>query len=163
MELRTVDINEIVPFADNPRINDHAVPDVAQSIKEVGYDNPIIVDENMVVLAGHTRLKALKLLGYEQVSVLVRRGLTEEQKAKYRLYDNKTAELAEWDVEKLVAEIEDLDFSAFDFSWDLPIETEEFGGTEYVNREYGEDEFGDETFEYECPCCGFRFNRKGTK
>lgn len=160
MKLITVGIDEIIPYENNPRFNDDAVADVARSIEEVGYDNPIIVDENMVVLAGHTRLKALKSLGRTRAEVLVREGLTEEQKDKYRLYDNRTAELAEWDAEKLVAEIEDLDFSAFNFSWDLPIETEEFGGAEFVNEEYGADDFDDETFDYECPCCGFRFNKK---
>lgn len=160
MEIKRVKISEIVPYERNPRKNDAAVKEVAQSIKECGYCNPIIVDEDMVVLAGHTRLKALKKLGWTEADVLIREGLTEDQKVKYRLYDNKTGELAEWDAEKLVAEMEGLDFSAFDLNWDLPIETASFGTAAIVNKEYGDDSFDDDSFDYECPCCGFRFNKK---
>ena len=160
MEIIRISIDKINPYKKNPRKNDDAVDDVAESIKECGYCNPIIVDENYEVLAGHTRLKAIKKLGWEECDVIVRKGLSEEQKKKYRLYDNKTGELAQWDPEKLVTEMEDLDFSAFDFEWDLPIEMDRFGSTDFVNQEYGENEFGDEKFDYVCPCCGFRFNRR---
>ena len=160
MELKRMNISEIVPYANNPRKNDKAAKEVAKSIEQCGYCNPIIVDENNVVLAGHTRLKALKQLGWNECDVVVRDNLTEEQKTKYRIFDNKTGEFAEWDTYKLIQEMEGLDFSAFDIDWELPIETEEFGSTEFINREYGDDSFGDDTFEYECPCCGFRFNKK---
>lgn len=160
MELRKVKIDEIIPYDKNPRKNDKAVKDVAQSIKECGYDNPIVVDENMVVLAGHTRLKALKKLGWTECEVMIASGLTEEQKKKYRIYDNKTSEFAEWDTWKLENEIMDLDFSAFDFSFDLPMEEDYGNTTEFVNKEFGEDSFSDESFDYECQECGFRFNKK---
>lgn len=160
MELIKVKISDIHPYEKNPRKNDAAVKELATSIQECGYCNPIIVDENMVILAGHTRLKALKKLGWKECDVIVREGLTEEQKKKYRIFDNRTGEFAEWDIDLLIEEMEGLDFSAFDINWNLPIETEQFGSTEFVNQEYGDDAFSDEKFDYVCPCCGFRFNKK---
>lgn len=117
-------LSEIMPYENNARKNDKAVKDVAESIKQCGYIAPIIVDENNVILAGHTRYKALKKLGYKEVTVRKVTGLTEEQKRKYRLLDNKTNELAEWDFEKLKDEIDGLDFSEFDIDWGLEEDTE---------------------------------------
>ena len=112
-------LSEIVPYENNARKNDKAVKDVAESIKQCGYIAPIIVDENNVILAGHTRYKALKKLGYKEITVRKISGLTDEQKRKYRLLDNKTNELADWDFEKLKDEIDGLDFSEFDIDWGL--------------------------------------------
>ena len=117
-------LSEIVPYENNARKNDKAVKDVAESIKQCGYIAPIIVDENNVILAGHTRYKALKKLGYKEITVRKISGLTDEQKRKYRLLDNKTNELAEWDFEKLKDEIDGLDFSQFDIDWGLDNEEE---------------------------------------
>lgn len=117
-------LSEIVPYENNARKNDKAVKDVAESIKQCGYIAPIIVDENNVILAGHTRYKALKKLGYKEVTVRKILGLTDEQKRKYRLLDNKTNELADWDFEKLKDEIDGLDFSEFDIDWGLEEDTE---------------------------------------
>ncbi len=125
MELRTVDINTLIPYENNPRKNDGAVAAVAESIRQCGYVAPIIVDENMVVLAGHTRLKALKSVGGGQVDVIVRDGLTEEQKKKYRILDNKTNEFADWDMEALEKELEGIDLGDFDFGFDFDEEPEE--------------------------------------
>lgn len=117
-------LSEIVPYENNARKNDKAVKDVAESIKQCGYIAPIIVDENNVILAGHTRYKALKKLGYKEITVRKISGLTEEQKRKYRLLDNKTNELADWDFEKLKDEINGLDFSEFDIDWGIEEDTE---------------------------------------
>lgn len=117
-------LSEIVPYENNARKNDKAVKDVAESIKQCGYIAPIIVDENNVILAGHTRYKALKKLGYKEITVRKISGLTEEQKRKYRLLDNKTNELADWDFEKLKDEIDGLDFSEFDIDWGIKEDTE---------------------------------------
>lgn len=117
MEIRKVPLSQIIPYENNPRRNDKAVDAVAESIRQCGYCAPIVVDENMVVLAGHTRLKALKRLAYSEAEVVIRGGLTEEQKKKYRLLDNKTGELAEWDFEKLERELENMDFGGFDFGF----------------------------------------------
>ena len=120
MEIVTVSISQIKPYPGNPRRNGKAVEAVAESIKQCGYCAPIVVDEDMVVLAGHTRLKALKRLGWKECEVVTRNGLTEEQKRKYRLLDNKTSEFAEWDQELLAKELLDLDFEGFDFNWGMP-------------------------------------------
>lgn len=117
MELQIMALQDIKPYKRNARKNDHAVDAVAESIRQCGYVAPIIVDEDCVILAGHTRWKALKQLGRDQCEVVVRPGLSEEQKRKYRLLDNKTAELAEWDYELLAAELDGLEFAEFDFGF----------------------------------------------
>lgn len=118
MKLITKKIAEITPYENNPRRNDTAVAAVEESIKQCGYIAPIIVDEDGVILAGHTRYKALVDMGETEVRVLVADGVTEEQKKKYRLLDNKTGELAGWDFEKLAVELDGLDFGDFDFGFD---------------------------------------------
>lgn len=117
MELKKLKLTEIKPYGKNPRKNDGAVDAVAESIKQCGYCSPIVVDENYEVLAGHTRLKALKKLGREECEVVVKEGLTEEQKQKYRILDNKTGEFAEWDLDVLQEQLKDLDFEGFDFGF----------------------------------------------
>lgn len=119
MELKNVKISAVKPYENNPRKNNDAVEAVMESIKQCEYISPIVVDENMVVLAGHTRLKALKRLKVKDVDVIVKEGLTEEQKRKYRILDNKTNEFAEWDLELLDIELDGLDFEGFDFGFDI--------------------------------------------
>ena len=119
MQIETRRLSDIKPYPNNPRKNDNAVDGVAESIKQCGYCAPIIVDENGIILAGHTRLKALKRLGWKQAEVVIRDGLTEEQKQKYRLLDNKTGEIAAWDIDLLQAELVDLDFEGFDFGFEM--------------------------------------------
>ena len=124
-EFVTLALSEIIPYENNPRINDEAVSDVIESIKQCENLDPIEIDENNVILAGHTRLKALQELGYTETECIRYSGLTEEQKKKYRLLSNKTGEKAEWDLEKLKIELADLDFGDFDFGFDLPEDEEE--------------------------------------
>lgn len=124
MQLTRKKLSEITPYERNPRKNDQAVDAVAESIRQCGYVAPIIVDEDGIILAGHTRYKALKKLGMEDAEVVVREGLTEYQKRKYRLLDNKTGEIAEWDFELLEKELEGLDFAALELDWGLDEEAE---------------------------------------
>lgn len=133
---------EIRPYENNPRINDGAVDDVVESIRQCSYIAPIIVDEDGVILAGHTRYKALSRLGYEECDVVVAAGLTEDQKRKYRLYDNKTAEFAGWDQKKLSAELADVDFCGYDFG--QPASAAPDGG----------EQDGSSPVMKTCPCCG---------
>ena len=166
MDIIKMKIKDIIPYEHNPRKNEQAVDAVAESIKQCGYVAPIIVDENNVILAGHTRRLALIKLGKEEAEVVVRDGLTDEQKRKYRLLDNKTNELASWDFDLLADEIEGLDFGDFDFGFDTvdfttaqPAEEGEITTVNNTSKEYSEDDFSDDKFECECPRCGFRFNR----
>ena len=108
-------LDVIKPYEKNARKNDDAVPAVMESIRQCGYVQNIVVDENNVILAGHTRWKALKKLSiempeYQEIKVTQVTGLTDEQKRKYRLLDNKTSELALWDYDLLPEELDGLDF-----------------------------------------------------
>ena len=123
MEIIKLKITEIKPYDKNPRKNDGAVDAVAESIKQCGYCAPIVIDEDNVILAGHTRLKALKKLKYKECECVRKVGMTEEQKRKYRLLDNKTNELAEWDMDLLKGELDGLDFLDFDFGFDIADES----------------------------------------
>lgn len=114
MELKNMSLAAIKPYERNPRKNEKAVEAVAESIRQCEYVAPIIVDENNVILAGHTRWKALRQLGHAEADVVVKTGLSEEQKRKYRLLDNKTGELAEWDYDLLACELDGLDFCSLD-------------------------------------------------
>lgn len=151
-----VKVKDLIPYENNPRKNDKAVGAVAESIEQVGYDNPIIVDENMVILAGHTRRKALIKNGKDEIEVMQVIGLDDEKKKKYRLLDNKVGEYASWDYVALTGELDGLDWQGLDLNWG--VEGKDDTDAEFSNNEYGEEEFGDEEFEYECPECGFRFN-----
>ena len=121
MELVRVNIDKLKPYPNNPRYNDEAVDAVEASIEQVGYISPIVVDENYQILSGHTTWKSMNNLGEEEIDVIVADGLTEEQKKKFRLLDNKTAEIADWDLDKLQQELDGLDFGDFDF-WSKELE-----------------------------------------
>ena len=104
---------DLEPYENNPRINDYAVKKVMESIKENGFTNPILVDKNMVIIAGHTRREASILAGLERVPYIILSDLTPEQVKAYRIADNKLAELSSWDEELLKAELfelQELDF-----------------------------------------------------
>lgn len=104
-ELKYCDPLELVPYENNPRVNDYAVKKVLESIKEFGFRNPILVDADMVIIAGHTRREASILAGLEKVPYIVADDLTPEQVKAYRIADNKLAELSSWDEETLKEEL----------------------------------------------------------
>lgn len=96
---------DLIPYENNPRVNDYAVKKVMESIKEFGFTNPILVDADMVIIAGHTRREASILAGLEQVPYIIKDDLTPEQVKAYRIADNKLAELATWDEDMLKEEL----------------------------------------------------------
>lgn len=119
MRVEYWNIDRLIPYENNPRDNDKAVEKVANSIREFGFQQPLVVDVDGVVVVGHTRLKAAQLLGLEQVPVVVAKNLTPAQAQMYRLADNKTNELASWNFEKLSIELDGLtvDFDVEDFGF----------------------------------------------
>lgn len=137
MKIEKKKLSEIHPYEKNPRKNDKAVESVAESIRQCEYVAPIIVDENGIILAGHTRFKALQKLGWDCAEVVVKEGLSEEQKRKYRLLDNKTSEIAEWDIALLKEELEGLDFGNLDLDWGIQeIEEYDFSDFDELNEKY---------------------------
>ena len=110
-------INDVTPYENNPRLNDDAVDAVARSLQEFGWQQPIVVDNAGVIIVGHTRLKAAQKLGLKEVPVHVATDLSEAQVKAYRLADNQTATIAEWDYDLLPIEIGQLQ----DMGFDIPI------------------------------------------
>ena len=148
-KLITMKLSELVPYKNNPRKNKSAVKAVSESIKQTGYNNPIIVDENKVILAGHTRRLSLLQQGVDEVQVLQVLGLSETAKKKFRLLDNKVGEYASWDYVSLTEELASLDFGGLDLDWGLEWKEDDgLGGGEKKKKEKPE---------YICPECGFHF------
>lgn len=143
-------INELAEYENNPRKNESAVQYVANSIKEFGFLVPVVIDKNDVIVAGHTRVKAARQLGLERVPCVLAEGLTEEQIRAFRLADNKTAEIALWDWNKLAEEMsffEDISMGDFGFR--------DIASIDWANvDDLSEDAKPDPTKEeYECPAC----------
>jgi len=133
LQVTTLKTSDLKPYENNPRLNDSAVEAVAKSIKEFGFRQAIVIDETNTIVCGHTRWKAAKKLGIETVPCFVVNDLTEEQIKAYRLADNKTAELAEWDFDLLEIEmdsIDTIDMDLFGFACDV-VDTAEAVEDEY--------------------------------
>lgn len=130
---------DLIPYENNARINDDAVEFVANSIKEFGFKNPIIIDNNNVIIAGHTRLKAAEKLGIKKVPCIVADDLTEEQIKAFRIADNSTAQIAEWDMDKLMAELETIDYDMSKYG--LAEQMAEIEKIIDENKEVEEDDF----------------------
>lgn len=131
MEIVSKKISEIKPYERNPRKNDEAVQYVANSIKEFGFKVPIVIDKNGIIVAGHTRYRAAKQLGYSEVPCIIADDLTEDQVKAFRLADNKVSEFAKWDNKLLDFELFDIDMDMSDFGFISKIEEE----VEYENPE----------------------------
>lgn len=108
-------VDELIPYENNARINDEAVKYVANSIREFGFKNPCIVDKDNVIVAGHTRVLAAKSLGIEKVPCIIADDLTEEQIKAFRIADNSSGQIAEWDMHKLMKELETIDYDMSNF------------------------------------------------
>ena len=141
MQIILKKVDDITPYPNNPRKNDNAVDAVAASIAEFGFKQPIVIDSDGVVIAGHTRLKAAKKLGLKEVPCILADDLTPEQVKAYRLADNKVAELASWNFEILDSElldIEDIDMDMFG-NWGL--DEIDFGNLDQYTDEANTEEY----------------------
>ncbi len=113
-------VSDLVPYERNPRkIPQKAIDDVCESYRQCGVIDPIEIDEQNVILSGHTRRLAALELGLKVIDCLKVEGLTEEQKRKYRILANKTGERSGWDFELLDWELQDLDFEGYDFGFNV--------------------------------------------
>lgn len=140
MNISTKRIDEIKPYERNPRRNDDAVAYVANSIKQFGFKVPIIIDKDGVIVAGHTRWKAAKQLGMEEVPCILADDLTPEQVKAFRIAENKTGDKAEWDNALLGEELKDIldDFDMTDFGFgdfEITMLTEDFDPEPYDDGE----------------------------
>ena len=138
--LKYLNVDDLVPYENNPRNNDGAVDYVAKSIEEFGFKVPIVVDKNNIVVAGHTRLKASKKLGLEKVPVIIANDLSDEKIKAFRIADNKVGELATWEEKLLQAELDELIIQSVDMT--------EYGFTDEdfaeVENEAEEDDYEEE-------------------
>lgn len=117
MKIEMMRVDDLIPYDNNPRKNDKAVKVVAESIKEFGFQVPITIDKEGIIVTGHTRLRAAKKLKLVEIPVIRLNELTPDQIKAFRLADNKTAEYAEWDIPALMKELDDIqiDMSIFGF------------------------------------------------
>ena len=116
MKIELWPIARVLPYENNPRVNDDAVAVVAASLKEFGFRQPIVVDADGVIIVGHTRFKAALQLGFTEVPVHVATDLTPDQIRAYRIADNQTATHSEWDYDKLPYELFAIEESNFDLA-----------------------------------------------
>lgn len=126
MQVEMWKTSQVKPYDKNPRRNDGAVDAVAASIREFGFKQPIVVDKDGIIIAGHTRHKAAKKLGLKEVPVVVADDLPPEKVKAYRLADNKVGELAGWDfslLDRELAELDDLDFDLSEFGFGIGSDT----------------------------------------
>lgn len=174
-ELKEISIKKLKPYKKNAKKHSESqIKKIADSIKEVGFLNPCLIDKDMNVIAGHGRIEAAKLLEMETVPCIYVEGLSEEQRKAYIIADNRLTELGEWDFNILERELKeltelnfDIDFTGWNFeSIDFMKHdnSEQNDGAEYSEsisdgREINPDDYNDDTFECECPKCGFKFNR----
>jgi ParB-like chromosome segregation protein Spo0J len=160
-------LDRLIEYARNPRKNDHAVEKIAAAIHEFGFRVPILARSDGLVVDGHLRLKAARKLGMETVPVLLADDMSDTQVRAFRLSVNKMAELAEWDIEMLALEIEDLKLLDFDITMtgfeiaELEnigvIKEEKTIVPESSAKEIDADDF---QMELTCPRCGFEFDDK---
>lgn len=137
MEIKEVPVTDVKPYTGNPRvISDSAVNSVSDSIKSFGWQQPIVVDGDYVIIAGHTRFLAAKKLGMKTVPIKISDNLTTDQIKAFRILDNKLNELTTWDDGLLEAEmalIEGGDLEAFKHLWETTEITQSAGDIEFLN------------------------------
>lgn len=136
MKIISKKIEELKPYENNPRNNENAIDYVANSIKEFGFKVPLVIDKDGVIVTGHTRYEACKRLGITDIPCIVADDLTDKQIKAFRIADNKTNDMAEWNDDLLSIELkdvlDDIDMTDFGFKdFELSILTEDMEPEEY--------------------------------
>ena len=150
MEIVYKKVNDLIPYENNPRINDEAVEYVKNSIKEFGFKVPVVIDKDNVIIAGHTRIKASKELGIKDIPCIIADDLTEGQVKAFRLADNKVSEFSQWDYVLLDEELQNIDLSMNDFGFDTDFHDIDWADVEDLTDEnYDKPEHN----MLECPNC----------
>lgn len=122
MDVKNIPIGEIVPYARNAKKHDkRQIDNVAESIRQYGFVQPVVIDRDGVIVIGHCRVLAAKKLGMDSVPCVCVDDLTPEQVNALRLVDNKTNE-SDWDMDLLSMELPEIDLSTFDFDWGLTVD-----------------------------------------
>ncbi len=157
MQIKEIGIEEIISYENNPRKNDRAVPQVAESIRQFGFKVPIILDKNFVIVAGHTRFKAAMQLKMDKIPCIIADDLNDEQIRAFRLIDNKCAEFSNWDFDKLREELKTIsdEIDMLDFGFDLTeemLDISDFFAPAATNSEKSE-----RVDTVVCPACGTEF------
>lgn len=156
MNVVEIEVEKLIPYANNPRNNSDAVDYVAASIREFGFKQPVVVDKDLTIAAGHTRVLAAKKLGLETVPCVVADDLTPAQIKAFRLADNKVSEFSGWDFEKLDLELEDLDeLDMQEFGFDNASSDFNLDGL-FVDNESPKEK---EPKKIQCPHCGEWFEQ----
>lgn len=160
MEIENIPIIDIIPYKNNPRKNDKGVDILVKSIKKFGFLVPIILDDKNIIVSGHTRIKAAIKLKLETVPVIYTENLSDDQIKAFRIMDNKSHELSEWNYNLLKEEFHDLeDTYSFDYTgFEVP-EITEIWEKEIIEPLSTESMFSNKTniFKHICPKCGYEF------
>ena len=163
LDVKYVPVKDLIPYANNARTHDDLqVSQIAASIKEFGFNNPVLLDEHSGIIAGHGRVLAAKKLKIDKVPTIKLSHLTEQQRKGYIIADNQLAMNSNWDLDLLGLELETLSKEDFDMAL-LGFDTKELdkylnGSPELQNnsKELGEEDF--DKLAHECPKCGFEFD-----
>lgn len=159
-QIEEVAVEDIVPYENNPRFNEEAVPAVAASLRDFGWKQPIVITDNGTIVAGHTRYAAALSLGMTHVPCVRATDLTPEQIDAYRLVDNKTNELATWDDIKLDEELDKLpqfDFTQYGFNYNGEGNDDIASG---FDNENGDDYIGDDSVDIDKSKVSFKIPRE---
>ena len=154
-------IGTILPYKNNPRNNKKAIEMVVESIRQFGFNVPILVTPDRTIIAGHTRFEAAKRLHMKEIPVIVVNGLSEDLIKQYRIIDNKTGELSSWDYAKLIFELEkikEINMEAFEFGRFEDEEDPEPEVKQSEGKELDLEDYDDDQFDIECPYCGYKWD-----
>lgn len=156
MNVEYVAVDKIKAYGNNAKLHPGwQIEQIKKSIQEFGFNDPIAIDSDGVIIEGHGRFLAATELGFDEVPVIVLSDMTDEKKRSYMLVHNKLTMNTGFDYDILMNELVELDIDMDQYGFECDEEEREYT---IENKEYNPGEFDDEKFEYECSECGFRFN-----